>query len=216
HPGGGHPGGSMGAHPGGVHVGGPVGVHPGGPVGVHPGGPGGFHHVGAFPGGYYHHPYYPHYGGFGYSPFIGLGYGYPFYGGFGLGYGYGLGYGGYYGSGYYGGYDPGYVRPGVAIPADYTTPYQVQPVYPAAAPAVTGDPAPATLTVVVPDGAQLWFNGTASDQAGNRQTFTTAAINPGTTQTVQVKMVNAGGSPVQLPLHLRAGDKITVDLTSLR
>jgi uncharacterized protein (TIGR03000 family) len=210
HGGGGHGGG--GGHPGGGHPGGghPGGGHPGGAY-YHSGGA--YYHPG---GGYYHHSYY---GGYGY-PFIGLGYGgfgYPYSGlGYG-GYGYGRPYygGGYYDNGYYSngyGYPAGYGYTAPVVPAGYSAGYTPsQPV----APAPVGDPAPATLTVIVPDGAQLWFDGTPSDQTGPRRTFTTPPINPGQTQTVVVKMTTGGG-PVTMPLQLRAGDKTTVDLSGIR
>jgi hypothetical protein len=193
---------------------------------VHPGGvyTGGYH-----PGGY-GGAYRPYYGGIGYSGLtIGLGYG-GFgpgfgmgYGGFGPGFGYG-GYGTFYNPGYYGGTSSngyyggtsssGYYSPSSIAPYPVTTPEysRPQPVQQEA----TTNPGPATLTVLTVEGAQVWFDGTPSDQKGTIHIFTSPTINLGEIKTVTVKVIGPSGSPASLPLTLKGSDKTTVDLSSIR
>lgn len=226
HGGGGHGGGGHagGGHAGGGHVGGSMGGHVGG---YHPGGSIGGYHPGSIHTGGYSTGYRPVYGGIGYGGigYGGLGYGGIGYGlgGYGLG-GYGLGgygYGvnpGYYGGTYYGGgYTTNYASPYANPNPTYVQP--VNPVINVPQPVpqdVTTTPGTATLTVLTAEGAQVWFDGTASDQKGTIHTLTTAVIDVGQAKTVTVKVVGPSGSPASLPLTLKGGDKSTVDLSSIR
>jgi uncharacterized protein (TIGR03000 family) len=197
-------------HAGGVHAG---GFHAGG---VHAGGfYGGHHYYGGYHGGYW--PGYHHHNGWAVGVGIGLGfggayYGYPYYGGFAYPYGYGV----------YG-----------VAPATYAVPaYEAAPVYeavPVTPPAVstyvepiappagsvtdsaaTGQAAPATVSVVVPSGAELWFNG--KEQTAGSGKFVSDPIQPGQTKTLDVQ-AKWGGSTRSMRIPLKAGDKVTVDLT---
>jgi uncharacterized protein (TIGR03000 family) len=202
-----------GGHGGGGHAGG--GYHGGG--GYHAG-YGGYHAgYGGYRGGYYRG--YGGYRGYGYG---GYGYGYPYYG---YGLGYGLGYGGYgYGLGY-GGY--GYSYPyssGYSYPNTYGGTY-----YPSSTPALTGsgivqtsgytpatsvtstEAAPATVTLIVPNDAKVWFNGKEDTTTGTSRVFTSPTLQPGESSVLSVKARWDGNDrTVQLPIQ--AGDKMRVDL----
>ena len=204
-------------------------------AGGHSGGHAGGYHGGAYHGGG------GHYGGYGgsrggyyggYSGYRGgYGYGSPFLGGYGLG-GYGLGYGGFgYGGLGYGGL--GYGRLGSGG-YGYSVPYSsggyyapvngwyTDPVSPIDAGviqasgtgsiAVTSEvAAPAQVTVLVPDGAQVWFDGKEAAGSGGSRVFTSPTLQPGQSSTLAVKARwAAGNGEMQLPI--RAGDKMTVDL----
>lgn len=185
--GGGHGGGG---HAGGFHGG---GFHGGGFHG------GGFHHGGFYGGGYgrgfygggyrggYGRGFYGGYGrgfygrGFGYYPFFG--YGYPFIGGYGYGYpyyGYGYSYP-YYGGGfrrfrrgYYGGYGGYYpYSGGYYYPLSYTT----SSTYPVSTAPATDSRA--RVTVQVPSGANVSFDGVAMQQQGSVREFVSPPLEPG-------------------------------------
>jgi uncharacterized protein (TIGR03000 family) len=223
HHGGGHGGGHGGAHMGGAHMG---GAYHGGGGAYHHGG-GVYHGGGGYYGGsrgFYSSPFYGGYGlggyGLGYG-LGGLGYGYGL-GGYGLGRGY---YGGSYGGGYYGG---GSVYPyssfgnySYAVPAASAAlgvpvvsgTYAPQPAPSGGFNAVTpSEPAPASVTVTVPEGAELWFNGKDMGKDGGSQVFTSPVMQPGQTATLAVK-ARWNGNTREMQLPIRAGDKMTVDLT---
>jgi hypothetical protein len=170
-------------------------------------------------GGYYGgHHYYGGYGG-GYWPGRS-------YSGFGIGIGFGSPY---YGSPYFGGvpYPYGYGSYGLGsyalmpvYPAVPAVPAAV-PVYPEPAPrpagpapapqpAASGPPAPATVSVVVPAGAELWFND--KPQPAGTGPFVSDPIPPGQTATLEVR-AKWDGSTRSMRIPLRAGEKMTVDLT---
>jgi uncharacterized protein (TIGR03000 family) len=163
--------------------------------------------------------------GLGYSPFgySGLPYG-------GVGYG-ALGYGYGYPGSVYGPYSGSYLnRP--AIPRIESSPYRSVPArplsYPSVAPTTPVMPAPllpegiapapaanaatATLTVKVPAGAAVTFDGTASPDSGATRVYTTPPINPGAETRVRVTVTIAGKTST-ITIRLRAGEKVTIDMT---
>jgi uncharacterized protein (TIGR03000 family) len=209
------------------------------------GGGGGFHGgVGGSRGGYGG----AHYGGYGRGydrGFYGRGYGYG-----GLDWGYGLGgygydypYYGYGGSGYYPYYD-NYSYPYTG--SDITSGSAVLPyssVYPAAGSATGDVPSPvtpasgivappasppaatatsaATISVIVPEGGQVWFNGSKKPPSdnGSKWTFTTQKLEPGKTYVLDIKATWKDGTKDQsydVPLRVQAGDNMTVDMTKIR
>jgi uncharacterized protein (TIGR03000 family) len=173
--------------------------------------------------------------GLGYSPFgySGLPYGGVGYGALGYGYGYpGSTYGPYSGS-----YlrvpavpriDPGHAPPRPLPPLWYPSfepvmpdtplmpppvpPPGVEPNAPEPAPAANAGAPSATLTVRVPEGASVAFNGTASDQTGTTRVYTTPPIGPGAEMRVSVKVTGVR-NPSTVTLRLRAGEKVTLELT---
>jgi uncharacterized protein (TIGR03000 family) len=163
-------------------------------------------YVGGYRGGYYggYRGYYP--GGYGY-----WGNGYP-YSGFWLGYGlglgsrlgYGLGYG--YGYPYSGGYsypytDSSYYPTVPSVPLDNT----LVPSTPSAT------PAPATVTFMVPNGAEVWFDGKETPTTGTTRVFTSPILQPDQSEVLSVRAVWDGSArTMQVPLH--AGDNMTIDL----
>ena len=198
-------GGGGGAHMsgGGVHMSG--GARPGN-SGYHGGG-----NTGGYRGGSYATPYrgggyggYPYgYSNFG-SPYGGRGYG-------GLGYGYGLsnGYGYGLNSGYGGTrYSSGYLS---AAPAVLGVPSFGDPAPSGPAFSSSAEPAPATLSMTFPDGAQVWVDGKETPAPGGRLTFTAPVLQPGTRATVNVK-ARWNDSTREMNLPITAGDKMSVDL----
>jgi uncharacterized protein (TIGR03000 family) len=124
------------------------------------------------------------------------------------GYGYGLGYG-------YGGYS--YPYSGYSYPAGgyyspnsyYIVPagdYSVDPM-----PAPSAVAAPATVTVIVPEGAQVWFDGKDAVGTGTERVFTSLALQPNQPSVLSVK-ASWGGSTYSMQLTIHAGDKRRVDL----
>jgi uncharacterized protein (TIGR03000 family) len=83
---------------------------------------------------------------------------------------------------------------------------------PARLPAGTAsEPAPATVNLVVPAGAKVWFDGKEASDTEGKHVFTSPAIEPGKSQTVSVKVeMNGGTSQMRIPL--RAGEKMTLDM----
>ena len=132
--------------------------------------------------------------------------------GYGLGsYGYGLGYGGYIPSyGVYtpgiGAYTAGYGGYGSAPPYDgtgFATPSL--PANPLAQPqqAPPNDNT-ANLTLVVPEGTELWFNGTKTSVIGTKREFVTPPLPPGKDFIYEIKarwMEN--GRPVEQTRSVR-------------
>jgi len=161
----------------------------------------------------------------------GSGFGAYGYGGFGYG---GLGYGGYgYGYGGYGYNTPSYNN------YSYSTPYYGGYTYPAT-PTVVGNPVmqaggfevgnsvsqaggissstgtttptPALVTIVVPEGAEVWFDGKLDAGNGTSRVFVSPALKPGQSTTLSVK-AKWGGSTRELNLPIQAGDKMSVDIS---
>jgi uncharacterized protein (TIGR03000 family) len=204
------PGGGGGGHGGG-----------GGRGGAHAGG--GAPRAGAYGSGYYGGGYYP-FGGF-YGPYAGFGY--PYYAD-----AYGMG------SSWYGLSEPYNYGPSVGsyqsrlwselaypakggmptfVPANPSTlppgtvpqPFNAQPSPPVM-------PAPATLEAIVPNGGQVWFDNKLTQVSGTHWNYNSPELAPGNTVTVSVraKWSNAGSERLyDLPLVLKAGDKMTVDLS---
>jgi uncharacterized protein (TIGR03000 family) len=198
--------------------------------GGHAGGGGGGRAGGGYRGGYS--------GGYrggehgGYRGGYGLG-----YGGYGLGYGgYGLGYGGY-GAGY-GNYGYAYPSYGYASPSyGYSYPSTYEGYYPTAPTVVGSSPltgtvlpasgsensftpslsatpavaAPATVTVFVPEGAQVWLDGKETTGTGTSRVFTSPKLEPGQSSVLAVK-ARWGGSTYSAQVPIQAGDKFSVDL----
>ena len=206
---GGH-GGGGGGHGGGGHAG-------GGHVGsAHVGSAhvGGAHYAPAHSGNY-NRGYYGgggYYGGIGYG---GIGY-------LGLGYGLGTTYGGggYYGgsTGYSnGGYYP-MTSPGAsAYPSLFAQPLTPPSVAPGTspAPAPATPQGPATIDVIAPSGSQVWFDGQASDQKTALREYKTKALSAGESYTVSVKTTQSG-STWTMPVLVKAGETVKVDLTAMR
>jgi uncharacterized protein (TIGR03000 family) len=198
---------------GGGHGGGGGGGH-GGYSGYGHGGYGGYGYGRGFYGAY----------GFGY-PF----YGYPYYGGgyYDLG---GLGYStvGGYGSGGYGTYGGAAIIP---YSSNYTPapsgsidptilPSLPVPLSPPSAPTSTALTAgTATVTVVVPEGAQVWFDNTLTPAKGTKWVYTSPKLEPSKTYTVNVKARWAEGGQdkaYDIPLRIVSGDNMTMDLSKIR
>ena len=72
--------------------------------------------------------------------------------------------------------------------------------------------ATATLSVLVPEGGQVWFDNTLTPQDGNKWVYTSKELTPGKSYTVSVKARWEGGS-IEIPLRIQAGDNMSVDLT---
>jgi uncharacterized protein (TIGR03000 family) len=106
------------------------------------------------------------------------------------------------------------------LPSYY--PQNVVPSTPAPATPAPGNTAtvaaPAKITVVVPTGGQVWFDNSLTPTQGDKWTYTSAPLEPGKDYTVAVKARWGEGDDAKsydLPIHVRAGDNLTVDLTTL-
>ena len=195
------------------------------------GGGGGGARMGGYSGGY-RGGYSGGYGGYrgGYGPGYGYGglggYGSPFAGGYGLGYG-GLGYGGLgyggYGSGY-GRYGSSYSSGGYSYPmsgygySDYATPTVTGGVIPTSgtevySPSPAAVAAPAMVTIVVPEGAQVWCDGKEVSGTGTSRVFNSPVLEPGRSSVLSVK-ARWDGRDREMRLPIQAGDKMSVDLRS--
>ncbi len=154
---------------------------------------------------------YPYSGGFGGYPYGGYGYGGYGYGGLPLGYGAGgLGYGYGMGSGYSNGYrssTSGYYS---ATPAVLGA-RPLQPSYPAEPDLGSSEPAPAIVTLNVPVGATIWFDGKETPMIGGGAVFTSPVMKPGSNAVLNVK-ARWNDSTREMNLPLKPGDKMTVDL----
>ncbi len=177
------------------------------------------------------------YGGYGLGGYGGYGSG---YGGYGLGsgvYGYGApasGYGGYssgyptgngaYGVPPYGAANP--YAPGsqpVNPEANYPPPQQPAPQQQVPQQQVPQEPPPvqrnentAEVTVVVPEGAELWFNGAKTSQPGTQRKFVTPALTPGEdfTYALKARWIQ-DGRPVEQTrsIHVQANSSQVIDFT---
>ena len=161
------------------------------------------------------------YGGYG-RGYGGYGRGYGGYGyGFGVGLGYGLaaGYAPYYG---YGGYAAGYVPYYAGMRSAYFPPStDVVPVDPV--PAVPNDaqPQPATdnkahLMLIVPEDAEVWFQGQKTTRTGAEREFVSPELAPGKTFTYTVRVrYTKDGKVVDdtRSISVKANDKWSVDFT---
>jgi uncharacterized protein (TIGR03000 family) len=127
----------------------------------------------------------------------------------------GIGRGGY--SGGYGGTNRGYGNSSGYYPQN-AVPSAVIPD--AAAPSGTGTQtvaAPAKITVLVPPGGQVWFDNALTPTKGDHWTYTSASLEPNKDYTVAIKARWGEGDQarsIDIPVHMRAGDNMTVDLTT--
>jgi uncharacterized protein (TIGR03000 family) len=192
-------------------------------AGAAPGAPHGGRAVGPVYHGGYARPYghYGYYGrgwGPGYGPYHGF---YRPYYGYGYGFGFGIGvgfYAPYYGYGY------GYPYP---YPA-YPTAVVVSGSAPTAAGPVVGEPPPADqatppkddaahLQLIVPENAQVLFNGGATTKTGRVREFITKKLIPGKSYTyvVEVRYSDTTGKPVvdRREIHIQANDWFGIDFT---
>jgi len=149
---------------------------------------------------------------------------------FNSGYGYNSGYS----SGYYpsSGYSSGYYSPGYSSGTVIGGYSSGTPVYSSAGTIITSSPS-ATLqmpgagivqasgtasgsgkyTVVVPDKAQVWFNGTKSTQTGTRHDF---SFTQGGQVTIKVKWMNGSQEMTkEMMVNVNPGEESTIDLTPL-
>src|SRR5579883_3342705 len=237
HGGGGHGGGGHGG--GGFHAGGiGHGVGGFGVGGIHHAGIGGLGVGGINRFGTIYSPGF--FRGLGYSPYFGRGYPYGFGYGLGLGYPY-FGYG-LWGFGYpYSWYGYGLGSPFLnynsgwgAYPYSYygygSTPYNIYGYssaytptpsdYGAAAGQSQVPPAPrdnmAHLLVIVPENAELWFNGTKTTQTGPQREFVSPVLTPGKHYSYEIKarwQENDKTVEQVRTVHVQANDWQTVDFT---
>jgi uncharacterized protein (TIGR03000 family) len=80
-------------------------------------------------------------------------------------------------------------------------------------------PLAASVEVRLPAGAELWFDGVATPQTGERRTFTTPPLRPGLTYRYEVQVRwREGGRDVVRGEHVlvRAGEAVVVDFTRPR
>ena len=196
---------------------------------------GGGGHGGGMGGG---HGGYGGYGGYGRGGYGGYGrgfYGGGFYGGWGYPYYYGGIYP-YYGGGFYDLPPAVGTYPSTVIPysSNYTPipPANVDPStlpslpaplsppsIPNAVATKSATPATATVSVIVPEGAQVWFDNTLTPTKGTKWTYTSPKLEPSKTYTVNVKARWAEGGQdkaYDIPLRIVAGDNMTMDLTKVR
>jgi len=171
------------------------------------------------------------YGGYGYP-----GYGYGGYGGYGRGgyggYGLGLGYGRGYGYGGYGGYSsPSYYGNYASVTPyygdNYGGDYSVSPSY-AYAPQTAAYQSfypsdsqqsnnSATVNVMVPADAEVWFDGNATQQRGPFREFTTPPLDPNRTFTYQIRarwMQNGQAMDQTRSVQVQANRAATVDFSA--
>lgn len=76
----------------------------------------------------------------------------------------------------------------------------------------------ARVTVVVPEGAELWFNGAKTNQTGARREFATAPLTPGKDFRYRIKARwIEDGKPIELTqtIKVRANSTQTVDFTQI-
>jgi uncharacterized protein (TIGR03000 family) len=201
------------------------------------GGHGGGHHAGGYHGGGYHYGgyYYPHYGHAFYGPYrpgLYAPYGFyrPYYGGFygpglglgglglfGLGFGMGYGLGGY-GLGGYGLYLPYYGGTTIVNP---TTVVTAPPAGGTGVAPVAQTPPPpdnaAHLQLVVPQNAEVLFNGDTTTQTGTVREFVSPPLTPGKSYdyAITVRYLDADGKSIsdRRVIHVHANDWFRIDFT---
>ena len=195
-------------------------------------GPGGYHggyHGGGFGyGGFYYGPRYPVYGpnGFPFSYGSGLyapyGYFRPYYGyglgGIGLG---GLGLGGAglggLGLGGYGLYRPYYASPVIAAPVVPPANPAVAPANPPTPPAAPPPDNAAHLQLIVPENAEVLFDGGKTSQTGTTREFVSPRLTPGKVfnYTITVRSIDANGKTNvdKRVINVQANDWFSIDFT---
>jgi len=184
-------------------------------------GPGGGRSAGARPsggrsgggynrgGGYYRGGYGR---GYGYGPYLGLGYGYGYYGG-----AYDPGYANNYyydNTPTYGYVAPtyGYVAPDAAVAG---TPPATQSYYSGPAPAPTNGPA--QLNVVMPVGGTVSFGSYQTQQAAGAHLYATPSIDAGSAYSYTMTATwTENGQPVTRTktVKFHAGERVNVDFTN--
>lgn len=103
---------------------------------------------------------------------------------------------------------PSYTMP--VLPAVYQMPaYGSDPV-PSGA---TSGPAAATLRVIVPAGAAVWFDGTANTQSSPTRSYTTPVLNGPTAVAIKAQWA---GMTVTFSTVMGPGETSTVDLSVLK
>jgi hypothetical protein len=144
------------------------------------------------------------------------------YGGYGSWGGAGVGWGGgypYYGNGL-GPYGFNYRNSNLATsgfafdvdPRSLPLP-RALPLPPASA--VNAEPASATVTVIVPQEGQVWFNDSLNPpKSGSTWLYTSEKLEPGRKHTLNIK-AQWGDRTYNIPLQVEAGDNMTMDLTKI-
>lgn len=146
----------------------------------------------------------------------------------------GYGYNSGYSSGYYpsSGYSSGYYSPSYSSGTVIGGYSSGTPVYSSAGTIITSSPSAliqmpnagvvqasgtasgsGKYTVVVPDKAQVWFNGTKSNQTGTRHDF---SFTQGGQVTIKVKWMNGSQEMTkEMMVNVNPGEESTIDLTPL-
>jgi uncharacterized protein (TIGR03000 family) len=78
---------------------------------------------------------------------------------------------------------------------------------------------PASVTVIVPEGGQVWFDNTLTPKTGANWVYNSPKLEPGKTYTLNIKARWAEGGQdkaYDIPLRVVAGDKMTMDLSKIR
>lgn len=216
----------------------PADAHGPGGGGGHGGGPhAGYHGNGVHYGGFYypHHgygfygPYRPGlYGPYGfYRPYYGRALAFNNLGLFGLGLGMGYGLGGYglggyglggYGLGGYGSYRPYYGGAAIVAPTVVMPPAGVGGT--GGAPMNQTPPPPdnaAHLQLVVPQNAEVLFNGDTTTQTGTVREFVSPPLTPGKSYdyAITVRRLDADGKSLsdRRVIHVHANDWFRIDFT---
>lgn len=197
-------------------------------------GPGGGHHGGGYHYGGFYNPHYGHafYGPYRHGLYAPYGFYRPYYGSglalgglglFGLGMGLGYGLGGYGGG--YGLYRPYYggttiVNPTTIVMTPPATPPLGGPGGTAAPPVAQTPPPPdnaAHLQLMVPQNAEVLFNGDTTTQMGTVREFVSPPLTPDKSfdYTITVRYIDANGksNTDRRVIHVRANDWFRVDFT---
>jgi len=167
----------------------------GGGIGV------GIGHQGYYGNNYYGNGFYGNYG----SPYYGYGHSYGY-----QPYGYNSNYGSYYGTPSYTTLQP--IQDTTVYPYNsYQSSYPPSSVIPTDMSNNT-----AMIEVTVPADAELWFDGTKTQQTGTKRYFTTPPLPPGQTFTYEVRMGAPNGgdnSGTTRRVEVQAGKRSTVNFT---
>jgi uncharacterized protein (TIGR03000 family) len=175
--------------------------------------------------------------GYGYAPIFGRGYNFGlggygryggaigFFGGFG-GYGFGYPFGGLglpylgYNAGWGGAYPYSYYGYGSRPYNTYSSTYPATPADYGITQSNSETPPPkdnmAHLLVIVPENADLWFNGTKTKQSGPQREFVSPELDPEKRYNYEVKVRwKENGKEVEQvrQVHVKANDWMTVDFT---
>ena len=69
------------------------------------------------------------------------------------------------------------------------------------------------MTVLVPDGAEVAFEGNVNSETGKTRRYTSPALEPGYDYALNVKVTPPSGTTRPYRVIVRAGDDKTFDLT---